>query len=134
MKHIEELQKNNIIEQCCSPYNSNIVVVRKKDGKIRMAVDYRDLNKIIADIAFPSPNLEEEIYSFSGKKIFSNVDMTSGFYQLKLAVASRNCTAFSICGKQYRFCRVPFVIKVSPALFQQQIRRKLNKLAHTQSL
>lgn len=74
-EHIQSLLDKNIITKSTSPYASPIVVVRKKDGSIRLCVDYRKLNqKTIRDV-FPLPRIEESLDALHGSSLFSTCDL-----------------------------------------------------------
>ena len=82
--HIKELLSANIIRPSHSPFASNIVLVRKKDGKLRMCVDFRQLNKRTIKDSYALPRIEELLDSLSGFKFFSVLAMKSVYYQVEI--------------------------------------------------
>lgn len=78
---ITELEKLKFIQRSNSNYSSPMVVIRKKDGTIRICIDYRNLNKITVTDAEPIPGADELIASMSLSCMFSKLDMTKGYYQ-----------------------------------------------------
>lgn len=76
--HIQELVDQGVVKQSCSPYASPIVVVQKKDGSIRLCVDYRQLNLRTRKDAFPLPRIEESLDALAGARLFSTLDLASG--------------------------------------------------------
>lgn len=111
--------KDGIIEQSISPYASQMVVVRKKDGKIRLCVDYRELNSRTVKDAFPLPKINEALESLKGSKYFICLDLTQGYLQVSVHQEDREKTAFRALGGLYQFRRLPFGLCNSPATFSR---------------
>ena len=111
---------------CNSPVH---IVTTVKNGvkKHRLTVDYSVLNKYIKPNTFPIPRIKDVLDRLSGAKIFSNLDLRSGFWNLKLDEKSRDLLSFSINSKQYRPIRLPMGLKVSPSLFQRVMMTILNE-------
>ncbi len=80
--HINQLLEAQIIRESSSPYASPIVLVRKKDGSLRLCVDYRRLNASTRKDAFPLPRIEETLDSLMGAQWFSTMDLASGYNQV----------------------------------------------------
>ena len=78
-QEVTRMLEKGIIEPSKSPWASNIVLVRKKDGKTRFCVDYRMLNDVTAKDAYPLPRVDECLDSLSGAKWISSMDLSSGF-------------------------------------------------------
>src|SRR5688572_30739380 len=74
-KEIEELQKAGVIVPSRSPYASAPVIVQKKDGSWRFAIDYRDVNKNADDFLYPLPKIAEIFDCFAGAKWFTTLDL-----------------------------------------------------------
>lgn len=79
-RQLKEYLKNGVIEPSESPWSSPILFAKKKDGSFRMCVDYRALNKITKRIAYPPPRMDEVIEQTIGDKIFSKIDLKSGYH------------------------------------------------------
>lgn len=91
---IKELLANDIIEESTSEFASPVVIVPKRTGGHRMCVDYRMLNGIIQKEFFPTNLVEEEINNLSDKRVFTLLDMMSGYLQIGVDENSRKYTAF----------------------------------------
>ena len=116
----EELHKwlnAGIITESSSPYASQIVVVKKKTGGVRICCDFRPLNQKTIKDAFPLPNINEALESLHGAKYFSSLDLTQGYMQVELDERDRHKTAFRALGSLYEFSRLPFGLCNSPASF-----------------
>lgn len=79
-KHLNDLKEAGIITESRSPYTSPVVVVRKKNGTIRMCVDYRTLNRRTIPDQYTVPRVEDALSCLSGSQWFSVLDLRSGYY------------------------------------------------------
>ena len=102
----QELEENNIIRTSDSPFSAPIVPIRKPDGKLRLCIDYRQLNKVTKKDKFPIPNLTDLVYSLHGVKYFSSIDLVRGYYQVLMDEESIEKTAFSTPHAHYEFLRM----------------------------
>ena len=107
-RQCRELHSLDIIEPSASPWNSPIVPVRKKDGSIRLCIDYRKLNKVTIADKFPVPNLYDSLYGLGSAKYFTRLDLVRGYYQLPVDEQSRAFTAFSSAKNHWQFKRLSF--------------------------
>lgn len=117
-KTVAELLASNIIRPSQSPYASPIVLVKKKNGEIRMCIDYRALNKLTIRDNFPSPLIEDCLEYLESKKVFSVLDLKSGFHQTGMDPESVKYTAFITPDGHYEYLRMHFGLKNGPAVFQ----------------
>lgn len=115
----------DIVEPCASEWSSPVVPIRKKDGTLRLCVDYRRLNKVTVADRFPMANITETIFGCHGAYYFTSMDLVKGYYQMQLEENSKNYTAFSTVSGQYRFNRLSFGLKNGPAAFQREMQRIL---------
>ena len=121
--HINQLLESQVIRESCSPYASPIVLVRKKDGSLRMCVDYRPLNSKTRKDAFPLPRIEESLDALSGARWFSTLDLASGYNQVPMAEKDRPKTAFCTPFGLFEFNRMPFGLCNAPSTFQRLMQR-----------
>lgn len=115
---IKDLLKKDIIKESTSPWNSPIVVVPKKDGGIRMCIDYRKLNAVTERPIFPIPDSKQLFDCLGGCNYFSALDLSMGYHQLKMDDQDIDKTAFTTRTGQYTFQRMPFGLCNAPASFQ----------------
>ncbi|XP_077947560.1 uncharacterized protein LOC144388873 isoform X1 [Gasterosteus aculeatus] len=121
--HINQLLETQIIRESCSPYASPIVLVKKKDGSLRMCVDYRQLNSKTRRDAFPLPRIEESLDALAGARWFSTMDLASGYNQVPVAKKDRAKTAFCTPFGLFEFNRMPFGLCNAPGTFQRLMER-----------
>jgi len=88
------MERQHIIEKSASPWASNVVVITKHDGLPRITLDYRALNNVTYKDSYPLPNMADCLDAFKGSSWFGILDLRSTLYQVPLAEADRNKTAF----------------------------------------
>jgi len=120
---LDQLEKNHIIEKVnqISPdcWVSNIVVVEKPNGKLRLCLDPSDLNEVILRQPHPIPTISGLGERLNHKKFYSLLDLRDGFYHIELDVGSRNKCCFSTPVGTYRFLRCSFGVASAPEMFQR---------------
>ncbi len=122
-RHLEELLDAGIIRESESSFSSPIVVVRKKNGDIRLCIDYRKLNTQTIKDAYALPNLEETFSALRGSKWFSVLDLKSGYYQIELEEKDKPKTAFVCPLGFWEFNRMPQGITNAPSTFQRLMEK-----------
>ena len=138
-KLVQDLLSAGIIEPCDKGgFNSPCLLVPKKaepgtnKGDLyRLVVDYRALNKLIHNVVFPIPRLQDIFAEYRGCTVFSSCDIRHAFYTIGLDVRSRHLTAFSCELGKFQFRFLPQGLKISPAVFQSQISKDLDGLVRT---
>ena len=94
-KQVEVLIKQGFIKTSSKPFNSPVLFVKKKDGTMRMCVDYRILNNNTARNKFPLPDIDQLISRFGKAKVYSKLELMPGYYQVRIADEDVEKTAFS---------------------------------------
>ncbi len=106
-----------------------MVVVRKKDDKVRICIDPRDLNKAIKRCHYPMPTLEEVATRLPKAKVFSVLDVKLGFWQVKLSESSCKLMTFNTPFGRYYWRRMPFGINSAPEVWQRKADEFIEGLA-----
>lgn len=127
-KIIDNLLARGIIRKSSSEYSSPIVLTRKKNGEIRMCVDFQALNKIMARDNYPLPLIEDQLERLKGKRYFSAMDLKDGFYHVAMAPESIKFTSFVTPMGQFEYLVMPFGLKIGPQCFQRFICEILAEL------
>ncbi len=117
-----------VIRESESPFSSPIVVVRKKNGDVRLCIDYRKLNLHTIKDAYALPNLEESFSALTGSQWFSVLDLKSGYYQIEMAEADKPKTAFVTPLGFWEFNRMPQGVTNAPSTFQRLMERCMGDL------
>ena len=118
-RQLKEMQSNGVIQPSKSPWSSPVVLVRKKDGTLRFCVDYRGLNAVTKADTFPLPRIDDLLDQLGKSRYFSTLDLSSGFWQIKIHPDSREKTAFSTPQGLYEFRVMPFGLTNAPGVFQR---------------
>lgn len=127
-KHLQDLLDSGVIRESESSFSSPIVVVKKKNGDIRLCIDYRKLNLQTIKDAYPLPNLEESFSALSGAKWFSVLDLKSGYYQIAMHEEDKAKTAFVTPLGFWEFNRMPQGVTNAPSTFQRLMEKCMGSL------
>jgi hypothetical protein len=121
-KVIGDMLSKGIIEPSCSPWQSPVVLVRKKDNSLRFCVDYRLLNNVTQKDSYPLPNIQESLDLLSGATFYSCLDLASGYWQVEMDPKDKDKTAFATSRHGlFHFNVIPFGLTNAPSTFERLI-------------
>ena len=119
-KIIQEFLAVGLVTESHSPYAAPAMLVKKSDGSPRLVIDYKKLNSITIKDSSPLPNLEDVLRKLGkGYRVFSKLDLKSGFYQIPINEHDKIKTAFITPFGLYQFNVLPMGLKNSPPTFQK---------------
>ena len=116
---VDKLLAQGVIEPASSPWASNVVLVRKRDGSYRCCIDYRQLNNVTTKDAYPVPRMDSCLDAMLGAGWFSTIDMPSAYHQVYVAPEDMDKTAFICPRGMYRYRTMPFGLCNAGATFQR---------------
>ena len=117
---LEELLRAGFIQTIDYPdWLANVVAVPKKNGKVWICIDFRDLNKATPKDDYPLPNIDLLIDSTAGHAMFSFMDGYSGYNQIKLAARDQSKTSFTTPWGTFCYTVMPFGLKNAGATYQR---------------
>lgn len=122
-EEVKEMLQRGIIEPSESPYQAPIVMVKKKDGTMRLCIDFRQLNKVLIPDSEPIPRVDMMFAKLGKSRYFSKFDFSKGYWQVSMHEDSKHMTAFSSTSGFYQFRFIPFGIKAAPAVFIRLMRK-----------
>jgi len=122
---INDMLDMGVIRESNSPYASPTVIVKKPDGSNRICIDYRKLNKLTVFDPEPMPTADELFQKVSGDHYFSKVDLSKGYWQIKIPEKDIPKTAFVTPDGHYEFLRMPFGMVNSGATLKRGLRKIL---------
>ena len=126
-KELERLEKLGVISKLVySDWSSPVVIVKKRNDKIRLCADFSTgLNDCLKDHTYPLPSPEEIFAKLNGGKIFSKIDLSEAYLQVKVNEECSKILTINTHKGLFKFNRLPFGLKVAPSLFQQVMETML---------
>ena len=120
---LDAMQETGVIAKVTRPTDwvNSLVVVEKPNGKLRICLDPKDLNRAIKRPHYAMPTLEDALAKISGAKYFSKLDAKSGYWQMKLSTKASFMTTFNTPFGRYRFLRMPFGLVSAQDEFQRKM-------------
>ncbi|KAL0437737.1 UNVERIFIED_CONTAM: Transposon Ty3-G Gag-Pol polyprotein [Sesamum radiatum] len=122
-KQVEELLDKEFIRPSTSPWGAPLLFMKKKDGSMRLCVDYHQLNRVTVKNKHPLPRIDDLLDQLKGATTFSKIDLRSGYWQLRIVAKDIPKTAFHTRYDHYEFLVMPFVLTNAPAAFMALMNR-----------
>ena len=122
-KKIDVFLEKELITLCHTPYSALAMLVSKKNGKLRLVIDYRQLKKQTIKSTWPIPSREEIFDTLESSAHFTSIDMSAGFYQVSMEESSQDYTAFSTPFGSFKWLRMPMASTGSPPTFQCLVQK-----------
>lgn len=133
-RELQKMLDRGVIRKSSSCYGSPIVIVRKKNGSIRLCIDYRRVNAKTVPDAFPLPRIEEALEALGNATLFSALDLAHGYFQVAMHPDSIPITAFRVPWGLFEMIRLPMGLCNSPATFERIVEHILGDLNYTSVL
>lgn len=125
-KQLEDLLEKGFVRSSSSPWGAPVLFVKKKDGSMRLCIDYRGINNITVKDKYPLPRIDELLDQLRGASWFSKIDLASGYHQISISEPDVMKTAFQTRYGQFEFVVMPFGLTNAPAAFM----RLMNEVFH----
>jgi hypothetical protein len=122
-KQLSELEQKGYVRPSSSPWGAPVLFVKKKDGSMRLCVDYRALNEVTIKNKYPLPRIDDLFDQLKGVKYFSKIDLRYGYYQLKIRSEDVLKTALVTRYGQYEFTVMSFGLTNAPAYFMNLMNK-----------
>jgi hypothetical protein len=115
--HLEEILKKGYIRPSVSPWGGPVLFVKRKDGMLRLCIDFRQLNKMTVKNKYPLPRIDDLFDQLKDARIFSKIDLISRYHQVRIKEEDISKTAFRTRYGNYDFIVVPFGLSNAPIVF-----------------
>ena len=132
-RQVKEMIKNGICRASKSPWASKVVLVKKRDGSFRFAIDYRQLNDVTKKDAYSLPNPQHILDKLRVAKLFTKLDVASAYWCVPVHISDIEKTAFYTPRGQYEMLVMPFGLCNSQATYQRLMDQTLAGLERVES-
>ncbi|CAJ2633285.1 unnamed protein product [Trifolium pratense] len=122
-KQLEELLEKKFIRPSVSPWGAPVLLVKKKEGSMRLCIDYRQLNKVTIKNKYPLPRIDDLMDQLVGACVFSKIDLRSGYHQIRVKTEDIPKTAFRTRYGHYEYSVMPFGVTNAPGVFMEYMNR-----------
>ncbi|GJS40360.1 putative reverse transcriptase domain-containing protein [Tanacetum coccineum] len=120
---LQELSDRGFIRPSSSPWGAPVLFVKKKDGSFRMCIDNRELKKLTMKNRYPLPRIDDLFDQLQGSRVYSKIDLRSGYHQLRVREEDIPKTAFRTRYGHYEFQVMPFGLTNAPVVFMDLMNR-----------
>ncbi|KAL0561203.1 hypothetical protein IC582_001624 [Cucumis melo] len=128
---LQELLNKGFIRPSVSPWGAPVLFVKKKDGSMRLFIDYRELNKVTVKNRYPLPRIDDLFDQLQGATVFSKIDLRSGYHQLRIKDEDIPKTAFRSRYGHYEFIVMSFGLTNAPTVFMDLMNRVFREFLDT---
>jgi len=122
-KQLEELLEKQFIRPSVSPWGTQVLLVKKKDGSMRLCVDYRQLNKVMIKNRYPLPRIDDLMDQLVGAEVFSKIDLRSGYHHIRVKAEDISKSVFRMRYGHYEYSVMPFEVSNALGVFMEYINR-----------
>ena len=120
---MEEMVNKGFVRSSTSPWGAPVLFVKKNDGSMRLCIDYRELNKVTIRNQYPLSRIDDLFDKLQGAKVFSKIDLRSGYHQLRVHDEDVSKTAFRTRYGHFEFLVMPFGLTNGPAAFMDLMNK-----------
>ena len=120
---MEEVVNKGFVRPSTSPWEAPVLFVKKKDGSMRLCIDYREFNKVTIRNQYPLPRIDDLFDQLQGDKVFSKINLRSGYHQLRIHDEDVPKTAFITRYGHFEFLVLSFGFTNAPAAFMDLMNR-----------
>jgi len=122
-KQLEELLEKQFMRPSVSPLGAPVLLVKKKDGTMRLCVGYHQLNKVTIKNKYPLPRINDLMDQLVGAYVFSKIDLRSGYHKIRVKSKDIPKTAFRTRYGHYEYLVMPFGVNDAPGVFMDYMNR-----------
>ena len=120
---LEELLSKGFIRPSISPWGAPILFLKKKYESLQLCIDYRQLNRVTIRNQYPLPRINELFDQLQGSRVYSKIDLRSGYHQLRVQESDVPKTAFRTSYRHYEFLVMSFGLTNAPKIFMDLMNR-----------
>jgi len=120
---LQEILDKGFIRPSASPWGAPVLFVKKKDGSMRLCIDYRELNKVTVKNRYALPRIDDLFDQFQGSCVFSKINLRSKYHQLEVKTEDAGKTTFRTRYGHFKFLVIPFGLTNAPSAFMDLMNR-----------
>ena len=120
---LQELLDKGFIRPSTSPWGAPVLFAKKKDKTLRLCIDYRQLNRVMIKNRYPLPRIDDLFDQLRGARVYSKIDLRTGYHQLRVRETDIPKTAFRTCYGHFEFTVMPFGLTNALAAFMDLMHR-----------